>query len=581
MIPASTRRSSTYTGNGGVSTYSFAFKVYVAADIAVKVTDLSGVETTLVQNTDYTVSLNGNQDTTPGGSITLTAPLATDYQLVVVGATPYTQDAQLPNGGAYNAAVVEQALDRLAMQIQQLREITSRQLTLPASADDVDAQLPEPQPNTVIGWDSLRNMQAFNASQLGVAVSYANWQTEVFNGGSTTYTLLADAGSASNIDLRVNNVPQTPGVNFSYTPSTKTITFLTGAPPAGTGVVVARYGQSLPQGTIGVGAVTPANMSGVRFGFRNRVINGKMEVSQRGTSFVSPASGTYTLDRWYVTHTMTGAVTVAQVALGAASNEFGFGLRVRTTTANASVSAGHVFVVGTRLEGGNVRDLIGAPVAISFLVSSPKSGLHCGRLSNSSFDRSYVFTFTVNTPNTLERKTITIPAGLITAGGWDYSVAGLGLAVEFALMAGTTLQTTAGEWQTGNFVATAGVVNCLDTINNDFIITGVQVEQSDAATPFEHRHYGQELTLCQRYYETGTLNVRRDNATTGNGQTEFITFTAVKRTTPNVTLSGGTTVSVSSDAVRNAYPNGFAWAVTNSATGYESVGRIYAAAAEL
>jgi hypothetical protein len=252
MIPAGSRRSPVYTGTGLVSDYDFEFKVFSSGDIAVtQATDL-GVESTLVLGSDYTVTLNPNQDLTPGGTITLTAPLPEDYDLVILGDTDYSQTTQLPNGGSYNATIVERAFDRLVIMIQQLLEQINRTLRLSATTpSDVSTELPTPEALSVIGWDATGlAMRNYDPGELGVAVSYAEWRTETFNGDGvdTTFVLTEDAGNASNIDLRVNNVPQTPGVNFSYDAVAHTITMLTGAPSAGTNNVVARYGQALPQG---------------------------------------------------------------------------------------------------------------------------------------------------------------------------------------------------------------------------------------------------------------------------------------------------------------------------------------------
>lgn len=266
MIPESDRRSPTYTGTGSVSGYAFTFKVFSTTDVQVIVADTNSVESTLALGADYSVTLNGDQDNYPGGTINLTSPLALNYQLVVLGDVEYSQTSQLPTGGSYNATVVERALDRVTMLVQQVKEIAVRGLRLSPLASGVDIELPPPDPLSVVGWDaagtSLRN---FTPDEVGVNVSYAQWRTQLFNGtgAQTAFVLGYDAGSASNIDLRVNNVPQTPDINYSYDPVSKTITFLTGAPASGTNNVVARYGQGLPQGTFDLadGSVSGAKLA--------------------------------------------------------------------------------------------------------------------------------------------------------------------------------------------------------------------------------------------------------------------------------------------------------------------------------
>lgn len=240
---------------------------------------------------------------------------------------------------------------------------------------------------------------------------------------------------------------------------------------------------------------------------RNKIINGKMEIAQRGTSFAAIASGTYTLDRFQWQQAGTGVVTVSQQADVPSSNEFQNSLRVAVTTADTSIAAGDIYAVRHVVEGYNVRDLIGKTLTLSFWVRSSKTGTHCVSLVNSVGNRSFVAEYTVNAANTWESKSITINGGLITAGTWDWTN-GIGISLWFVLAAGTTWQTTAGAWQTGSFYATSNQVNCLDSTSNIFAITGVQLEVGSVATPFEHRPIGAELALCQRYfcktYDLGT-----------------------------------------------------------------------------
>lgn len=247
-----------------------------------------------------------------------------------------------------------------------------------------------------------------------------------------------------------------------------------------------------------LGAVTSIN-GGQLGGMRNRIINGKMEIAQRGTSFAAPASGAYSLDRWLSINVTSAVFTISQQTDVPSSNEFQNSLRAEVTTADASIASGDVYTLEHTIEGYNVRDLIGRTFTLSFWVRSSKTGVHAVSFASDTGDRSYVVEYTINSANTWEYKTATVSGGLITAGTWNWTN-GLGLRLRFALAAGTAFQTTANAWQTGNFLATANQVNCLDTIGNIFAITGVQLEAGSVATPFEHRPYGVELALCQRYY---------------------------------------------------------------------------------
>lgn len=237
--------------------------------------------------------------------------------------------------------------------------------------------------------------------------------------------------------------------------------------------------------------------SGYELGMRNRIINGRMDISQRGTTFAAIADNTYCLDRWVFGESSAAVLTASQQADAPAG--FRNSLRLAVTTADASIAAGDNCTIGQRIEGFNINDLIGRDFTLSFWVRSAKTGTHCVALRNSSTDRSYITEYSIAAANTWEFKTITVAGGLITAGTWDFTN-GIGLAVRWVLASGSTFQTTANAWQTGAFLATANQVNVLDTIGNIFAITGVQLEPGAFATPFENRSRGIEGLLCQRYY---------------------------------------------------------------------------------
>ena len=119
-VTSTARTAGPYVGNGLVSGYLFEFKVFQASDVLVVQTDTSAVQSTLVSGTHYTVSLNTDQDVSPGGVVNLTAPLAMSYQMVITSNVPATQPVQLTNQGGFFPKIITDALDRLTILMQQL-----------------------------------------------------------------------------------------------------------------------------------------------------------------------------------------------------------------------------------------------------------------------------------------------------------------------------------------------------------------------------------------------------------------------------------------------------------------------------
>jgi hypothetical protein len=134
-ISSTTRVAGPFTGNGTASAFPFAFKVFAASDLkVVRLNTTTVVETVLVLNSDYTVTLNGNQNTNPGGTVTLVAgPLATGQNLVITTALPNLQPTDLTNQGGFYPEVINDALDRATMQIQQIQEGLDRSVKVPVT----------------------------------------------------------------------------------------------------------------------------------------------------------------------------------------------------------------------------------------------------------------------------------------------------------------------------------------------------------------------------------------------------------------------------------------------------------------
>ena len=124
-ITAASRLAGPFTGNDLNITFPFAFKTLAKEHLQVTRTT-ADVQVALTLDVDYSVALNVDQDAMPGGTLTYPlsgARLSAADQLLIVGAVPYDQPTDLPDGGNYRAATVEGALDYLAMQIQQLAQI--------------------------------------------------------------------------------------------------------------------------------------------------------------------------------------------------------------------------------------------------------------------------------------------------------------------------------------------------------------------------------------------------------------------------------------------------------------------------
>ena len=141
-ISSTVRIAGPYIGSGAATVFPFAFKVFAAAEMQVaKLNTTSNVEIILVLNTDYTVTLNGDQNGTPGGTITLPAVLASGYNLTITSDIANLQPTDLTNQGGFYPEVITDALDRATIQIQQLDQ-NSRAIKIPLSDGVLDMTTP-------------------------------------------------------------------------------------------------------------------------------------------------------------------------------------------------------------------------------------------------------------------------------------------------------------------------------------------------------------------------------------------------------------------------------------------------------
>ena len=247
-ISATARRAGPFLGNGAATSFAFTFKVFSSADIAVAIADSAGVETILVLDTDYSVTLNANQDTSPGGTVTYPitgSALPTGSVLTIVGDLDYDQPLDIPAGGNFNPVAIENELDRIVMQVQQLREVLARSVQVSITGD-ADPELPLPAANNLIGWNSLGTaLQNYAISNLITSASYGDIQYDTFagTGSQTQFTLTADPGTIGNLVVSVDGLVQVPVEDYSL--GSGKVIFVT-APPDGS-EILARYGVALAQ----------------------------------------------------------------------------------------------------------------------------------------------------------------------------------------------------------------------------------------------------------------------------------------------------------------------------------------------
>ena len=240
--------------------------------------------------------------------------------------------------------------------------------------------------------------------------------------------------------------------------------------------------------------------STVNLGRRNIIINGAMQVAQRGTSSTSTSGIAYhTVDRFNFRGQSTGVFSIAQVT--DSPDDFYYSTKITVTTPDTSIGGGQRYWVTSYLEGNTVSHLnfgtsSAKTVTLSFYVKSSLTGTFSGGLVNSSFDRAQAFTYTISSANTWERKTVTISGD--TSGTW-LATTGIGLSVSFDLGAATNRQQSAGAWTASGSVAATGASQVIANNGATWQITGVQLEVGEQATPFEHRSFGEELNLCRRY----------------------------------------------------------------------------------
>jgi hypothetical protein len=381
--------------------------------------------------------------------------------------------------------------------------------------------------------------------------------------GSVTATELAD-GSVTNV--KIDSVANT---KISGNIISSQITSVANTQLTGTITGSQISSNTLSNTVFQTGSVENyMNSQNLGFGMRNRIINGAMVIDQRNAgASVTPTNGQFLTDRFGAGLTQASKFTAQQ----STTAPTGFINSQSITSSSAySITSTDKFWIYQPIEGLNIADLAwgtasASTVTLSFWVRSSLTGTFGGSLQNNAQNRSYPFSYTINSANTFEQKTITIAGD--TSGTW-LTTNGTGIYLNIGLGVGSTFSGTAGAWAGANYFSATGATSVVGTNGATFYITGVQLEKGSTATSFDYRPYTTELQLAQRYYW------RIGGSQFGGAYMPMVLFTGISttslsatiqlpvkgRTPPSSIILGGSAPSISAGSIstnlaldRNSY----------------------------
>ena len=301
--------------------------------------------------------------------------------------------------------------------------------------------------------------------------------------------------------------------------------------------------------------------------FRNLFINGDMSIAQRATSATGLTGSSYpTIDRMSMQAASAGTWTQSQSTDVPTGEGFATSLKMDCTTANGSLSSGSYLIIDQRFEGQMLQHLKkgtsnAQKVTLSFFVKSAKTGTYIVNIRDDDNTRNISKSYTISSADTWEKKVIVFDAD--TSGALDNDNA-QSFAVLFFLAAGSDRSsgTLATSWEsTTNANRAVGQVNLADSTDNDWYLTGVQLEVGDTASDFEHLPFDVQERRCFRYFQT--LHMTTNSIKVGAGtsttvaQIDFEYPNGEMRTSPTITLpaagnSSGTTAFLTAVG---AYPS--------------------------
>lgn len=524
MTVTSTTNRVQYTGNGTTTVFPFTFKVFAASELEVKRRLSGGSETTLVLNTDYTVSGAGDSG---GGSITLTAgALASGASLSIRRALPKTQRVDLENQGPWSADSLEEMADRAVMLIQELDGNHDRSIHLPdTAADDVDVELPDPEAGHLIAWnDDADGLVNFDPEEFATDYSAGTMVVDTFDAGDdftpgTTdeLTLSAEPGSKNNTRVSFDGVHQH---RDTYSLAGAVITF-TSAIPIGVAQVEVEHVEAREVGTLGDQTVDTAALDALS------VTEAKIAASAVTTSKI--ADDAVTPDKIGSDSMRAAGANLIPNGCGAASTGEG-----STALSDGTFAYGETINCKARILGGG-----GATGAIlqSAAAAIGNSG-YANRITatlDAAGNIKFRFYVEAKDARALKSRTASLSCKVYHDVGasidWALSIAKADAADNFgattSVYAGsnqavatgtaTTLQALAiamGDCSNGFYVEVTATLTGAVTSKN-FYLTEVKLEAGSYATDYEYEPIAETQAKLLRYYQRHKL-AANENLTIGH-----------------------------------------------------------------
>ena len=410
------------------------------------------------------------------------------------------------------------------------------------------------------------------------ADAYTSFAVQHFTTSATTsYTLDNPVANENEIALFINNVRQEPGSSYAYTASGTALT-LSAATSASDTMYCVFIGKAVQTVTPAVGSVTNDMLSGSiatsklanqNIGFRNLIINGDMSIAQRGTSVTgSTSSGYLTVDRWNFARVGGATFSHSQTTDVPTGQGFANSYKIESTTGDGAMGASELNLLAYYFEAQNLNSLkwgtgSAESVTLSFWVKATVTGTYIVEFYNNDNSGDQLSaSYTINSANTWEKKTITVVGYTSGAFGNDNNT---GMQINWWLGAGSDFQSGSltGTWRTyadGN--RAVGQVNTFENNNNTFYLTGVQLEVGTSASDFEFLPYDVNLRRCQRYFYRQDYNTSGSslpvshNYSTGNSYGVFY-MPVMMRAKPTLAYSSLSHFLVLSSLTASA-PTGFA-----------------------